>query len=150
MGQNLFIVNLGNSFDRFDLDDHLIFNDQVCPKADIKSHVFVNDRDRLLAFDAKSASFQFSRKYRLINRLEQTGTETLVNFQGSVNDAFSDFIFSHYPLPKETNCVLGFALRSLRLCAFARNKGFWLRRKFYGQFLAKAQRSQRKGILVHC
>jgi len=57
-----------------------------------------------------------------------------VNFQDRVNDLFSDFIFSHYPPPKEATCVLGFASRALRLCAFARNEEIWLMWKFTGGF----------------
>jgi len=70
VGEELLHVHRCDLFNRLQLDDDLLFDNEVGAKAFIKMYVIVGDRNRLLADDVKATNGQFMGQDGLINRFE--------------------------------------------------------------------------------
>lgn len=64
-------------FNRFQLDDDLIFDNQVDTETDIDLYTFVNDRHSFFRFNFQTALLQFVDQYSLVRRFKQTRAKTL-------------------------------------------------------------------------
>ncbi len=67
IGKQLFLVNRRNLLDRFELDNHFVFHDQVGAKAHFQLYRFVMDGDRLLTLYPYPALFQFMDKQSFLS-----------------------------------------------------------------------------------
>ena len=70
VGQKLLSVNRRETFDRFDLDDHPILDNQVGAEPDVDPNGSVDDGDCLLADRPESTLSEFVGEYRMVNRLQ--------------------------------------------------------------------------------
>jgi hypothetical protein len=63
-------VNWGKRFDRFDLDDHFVFNNSIRSEPDLDPDALVNQRDRLLPDNAEPPPIQFIWENGFIDRFQ--------------------------------------------------------------------------------
>lgn len=95
VGEKLLFMNWGKRFDGFDFHYHPVFDHQVSPEAGIEVDIFVDHRNRLLAYEAQPAAVQFKSQYRIVHGLQQTGSECAVNPESRVNDLSGYGILGH-------------------------------------------------------
>src|SRR6185369_4174306 len=80
---------------RFDLNNHLVCNDQIDPKSQLQFHAFVMNRKTNLLNDSQALLPQFETKRGLVYRLQQSRTQSSVNLECSIENCSSYFIFGH-------------------------------------------------------
>jgi hypothetical protein len=60
-------VDWENRLDRLDLNNDLVFDDQIGPEGDVDTNLFLHHWKRLLAHRAESAPVQFIRQDCIVN-----------------------------------------------------------------------------------
>jgi hypothetical protein len=68
IGQKLLFVNRRENFDRFDLDDHAVLDNQVRPEPGFEPDRSLYHWDCLLADRPQSTLSKFISKHRMVNR----------------------------------------------------------------------------------
>ncbi len=79
VSQKLFLVNRGEKSDGFHFHNHLVFNDQIGPKSGVDADALIDHRNRLLPDDTEPPAVQFVRQDCLIDRFEQTRSQSGMN-----------------------------------------------------------------------
>jgi len=70
IGEKLLFVNRREDFDRLDLDNHPILNDQVRAEPAVDPNCSVDHRDWLLAYGSESTLRKFIGEHRMVNRFQ--------------------------------------------------------------------------------
>jgi len=78
-------VDRREPFHRLDLDDELIFNDQIGPEGILDDSPLEDDRNWLLPFDPQARIGQANYQCSLVGGFEQAWTEFLVNSKAAIN-----------------------------------------------------------------
>src|SRR4051812_4192524 len=73
LGQNLFAVYRGELFHRLQLNDHFIFDQEVCAKSFIESEFVIANRNWHLPFYPQSNFTKLMRQHDFIHALQQSG-----------------------------------------------------------------------------
>ena len=87
--------------DRFDLHNHYILDDRVCPETLLKPKVVINNGDRDLALDLQPALPRFVGENHFIHCLEHARPNFLMQSERNINNGPGNSVFVHRPaLPK--------------------------------------------------
>jgi hypothetical protein len=70
---------------RFQLDDHDVIDDEVCPVAELDLHAVVRDREKHLNMDAKPALPELVRKTGFVRALQQPWSDRGMNSYGGID-----------------------------------------------------------------
>lgn len=70
IGKKLLFVNRREDFDRLDLDDHPILDNQIRAEPDVDPNRSLDHGDWLLAYGPESTLSQFIGEHRMVNRFQ--------------------------------------------------------------------------------
>ena len=107
-------------FDRLDLDNHLVFHNDISAKPELELNRTICHGDWLLADLLETPTAELQRENRLIDGLQQTRPERRMYTVGRVDNLPCDLVLGHLD-----NASAGTAREvsrqciSLRLCVFA-------------------------------
>jgi hypothetical protein len=94
VSQQLVFVNRRQILDGFHFNDHLVPDNQIRSESGIDADV-INDRDRLLAYHAKTPAAQFAGEDRIVDGFQQARPERRMDAKGCVDNLFGNGIFRH-------------------------------------------------------
>lgn len=86
VSQQLLAMDGSKLLDRFDFDDQRALDDQVCPEALRENDAVIFNRDRHLPVDIEARFAEHRCKYRLVDGLEQTGSQVSVKAETAIDD----------------------------------------------------------------
>jgi len=72
--------------DRFQLDDYDVVDEKIDTQTMIQYKPFVMNRKRMLSFKPDVAQFELLTQARLVDRLEQSRTQSAMHFECCVNN----------------------------------------------------------------
>ncbi len=81
--------------DGFDLDNYLIFHDEIQSQTTLQSYAFVLNRQVFLLFEVKAAQIQLASEAGLVNAFEESGSQLFVDFDGCSNDFPGQILMKH-------------------------------------------------------
>ena len=90
IGQQLFCMQVGQTFDRLNFKDKLVFDKKIDSKRSGKSHAVVFDINRHLPISFQSSTLQRTHQHRFVNTLKQTRTQITVNGNTLFNNNTSE------------------------------------------------------------
>lgn len=93
LSENLFAMDGGESFDRFQFNDDLILDQKVSAETFVKNEFIIVDGNCDLSLDPNSLLPQFVSKADLVNRFKQSGASLGVNLERRVENGFGQLIF---------------------------------------------------------
>ena len=94
--QHLLLVNSGKGVERFQFDEDGAFHNERRLRALIEAPSAKLNRNGLLPLDGKAALGEDFRQRFCVNRIEKSGSDSLVNFNCAVNHARGDAICVHF------------------------------------------------------
>ena len=95
MGQELLFVYWRDGLHGFEFHDDLVLHNQVCIEAGINTNGLIDHRNSLLAKDTQSSLFQFIRQSCLVNRFQQTWTQSGMHAKRCIDDVACDLVLIH-------------------------------------------------------
>jgi len=106
--EQLRLVNGKNRFDRFDLDDHFVLNDEIDAISKRNGDVVVDNRKWLLSLERQTEAIQFVAQTYLVGTFKQAGTESGMHLVGRAQHAMG------YPTMNQMVPVSTVRIRALR------------------------------------
>jgi hypothetical protein len=79
-------MNRQGFFDRFDFDNDQATDNHVHSKAGVDAHISINDGHKDLTFDSELPDSEFVTETLLVDRLQQTWTERLMDRESGIDD----------------------------------------------------------------
>ena len=92
IGQDLRIVNRGQRFHRFHLDDHCAIDKQIDPVSRIQLYALIDNWEGDLGLDGSPARPQRVRQADFVSGLEQSGAKCGMDLDRRIDHIASDFI----------------------------------------------------------
>jgi len=115
----LLLVDGRDRFDRFDLDNHLVFYDDVGPESELELNRTICHGDWLLADLLETPAADLQGENGLIDGLRQTRPERRMYTVGRIDDLPSDFVLGHLDNSGGAGTRVSRQCIFLRLCVFA-------------------------------
>jgi hypothetical protein len=95
IGQDLLLVGVVESLYALELEDDLVFNNEIDPKTFIESESLVSSWKRELSFHAQAAASQFVCEDDFVHRLQEARPHLSMEVHCDINDQPANLILFH-------------------------------------------------------